>query len=97
MPRSSCILAWRSVFLLNSYFEAVGNAITSGGGIVDKFIGDGVMALFGVETTLEMTCRQALAAAHVMVREVEVLSQKLAVELPVPLKIGIGIIAARRL
>jgi adenylate cyclase len=84
-------LPYDLVFLLNSYFDAVGNAITSAGGIVDKFIGDGVMALFGVETTLETACRQALAAAHVMVREVEVLSQKLAVELPVPLKIGIGI------
>ena len=84
-------LPYDLVFLLNSYFDAVGNAITSAGGIVDKFIGDGVMALFGVETTPETACRQALAAAHVMVREVEVLSQKLAVELPVPLKIGIGI------
>ena len=84
-------LPYDLVFLLNSYFDAVGNAITSAGGIVDKFIGDGVMALFGVETTPEMACRQALAAAHVMVREVDALSQKLAVELPVPLKIGIGI------
>jgi adenylate cyclase len=46
-------LPYDLVFLLNSYFDAVGNAITSAGGIVDKFIGDGVMALFGVETTLE--------------------------------------------
>ena len=84
-------LPYDLVFLLNSYFDAVGNAITSAGGIVDKFIGDGVMALFGVETALETACRQAIAAAHVMVREVEVLSQKLAGELPVPLKIGIGI------
>ena len=42
-------LPYDLVFLLNSYFEAVGEAITSAGGIVDKFIGDGVMALFGVE------------------------------------------------
>ena len=84
-------LPYDLVFLLNSYFEAVGKAIISAGGIVDKFIGDGVMALFGVDATPELGCRQALAAAHAMVGQVEVLSQKLAVDLPVPLKIGVGI------
>jgi adenylate cyclase len=79
------------VFLLNSYFDAVGEAITGAGGIVDKFIGDGVMALFGVETGPETGCRQALAAAHAMVRKVEGLSHKLAAELAEPLKIGVGI------
>jgi adenylate cyclase len=84
-------LPYDLVFLLNNYFETVGEAITDAGGRVDKFIGDGVMALFGVDSTPEMGCRQALAAAHAMVGQVEVLSQKLAVELPVPLKIGVGI------
>lgn len=84
-------LPYDLVFLLNSYFAAVGEAITAAGGIVDKFIGDGVMALFGVDSSAEVGCRQAIAAAHAMVREIEVLSQSLAVELPVPLKIGVGI------
>ncbi|MGH7927617.1 MAG: adenylate/guanylate cyclase domain-containing protein, partial [Candidatus Binatia bacterium] len=84
-------LPYDLVFLLNSYFAAVGEAITSAGGIVDKFIGDGVMALFGVENSAEVGCRQAIAAAHVMVKEIEVLSQSLAVELPMPLKIGVGV------
>jgi adenylate cyclase len=84
-------LPYDLVFLLNSYFEAVGEAITAAGGIVDKFIGDGVMALFGVETGPETGCRQALAAAHAMVEKIEGLSQKLAAELAEPLKIGVGI------
>jgi adenylate cyclase len=84
-------LPYDLVFLLNSYFEAVGGAVTNAGGIVDKFIGDGVMALFGVETGPEEGCRQALAAAHAMVKEVDVLSQSLAGELAEPLKIGVGI------
>ena len=84
-------LPYDLVFLLNSYFAAVGEAITAAGGVVDKFIGDGVMALFGVENSAEAGCRQAIAAAHAMVREIEVLSESLAVELPVPLKIGVGI------
>ncbi len=84
-------LPYDLVFLLNSYFAAVGEAITTAGGIVDKFIGDGVMALFGVDSSAETGCRQALTAAHAMVGEIEALSQSLAAELPVPLKIGIGI------
>ena len=79
------------MFLLNSYFEAVGETITSAGGIVDKFIGDGVMALFGIETGPEEGCRQALAAARFMVDRVERLSASLMEELAQPLKIGIGI------
>ena len=84
-------LPYDLVFLLNSYFETAGEAIVSAGGIVDKFIGDGVMALFGVESGPEEGSRQALAAAKVMAEQVDALSQRLAEELAAPLKIGIGI------
>jgi adenylate cyclase len=84
-------LPYDLVFLLNSYFETVGQAITAAGGIVDKFIGDGVMALFGVETGAQEGCRQALAAARAMVEEVNRLSAALSNELTEPLKMGVGI------
>jgi len=84
-------LPYDLVFLLNSYFEAVGESITGAGGFVDKFIGDGVMALFGVESGPAEGCRQALAAAMRMVEQVKALSQALADELAEPLKIGVGI------
>lgn len=84
-------LPYDLVFLLNSYFETVGECITNAGGIVDKFIGDGVMALFGVESGPEKGSRQALAAAQGMVERVNRLSESLKDELAQPLKIGIGI------
>lgn len=84
-------LPYDLVFLLNSYFETVGETITVAGGRVDKFIGDGVMALFGIDAGPEEGCRQALTAARRMVEQVEVLSQALAEDLPEPLRIGIGI------
>jgi adenylate cyclase len=84
-------LPYDLVFILNSYFEAVGAAITRAGGTVDKFIGDGVMALFGVESGPEQGCGEALAAARQMVKAVDALSGSLANELAAPLKIGIGI------
>jgi adenylate cyclase len=76
---------------LNSYFEAVGECITTAGGMVDKFIGDGVMALFGVESGPQEGSRQALAAAKAMVERVNRLSDSLSAELAQPLKLGIGI------
>ena len=84
-------LPYDLVFILNSYFESVGGAIARVGGTVDKFIGDGVMALFGVETGPRDGCRQALAAAKEIVIGVDTLSRTLAAELTEPLKIGVGI------
>ena len=54
------------VFVLNRYFAAMGRAVESAGGRVDKFIGDGVMALFGIESGAQAGCREALAAARLM-------------------------------
>ena len=84
-------LPYDLVFLLNSYFEAVGESITTAGGAVDKFIGDGVMALFGVDNGPEEGCRQALAAAQAMIVRVDGLSRALSEDLSVPLRIGIGV------
>src|SRR6266851_7273179 len=56
-------LPYDVVFFLNRYFEAVGTAIAEAGGIANQYTGDGVMALFGVETAPETACRQALRAA----------------------------------
>ena len=42
-------LPYDVVFLLNRYFRATGQAIEAAGGRLDKFIGDGVMAIFGLE------------------------------------------------
>ncbi|MBV8166447.1 MAG: adenylate/guanylate cyclase domain-containing protein, partial [Alphaproteobacteria bacterium] len=41
-------LPFDTVFLLNRYFGEMGRAIESANGHLDKFIGDGVMALFGL-------------------------------------------------
>jgi adenylate cyclase len=84
-------LPYDLVFILNSYFKTAGEAIIRAGGIVDKFIGDGVMALFGIETDLKDGCRRALNAAHEIVNGVNQLSRLLTAELAEPLKIGVGI------
>jgi adenylate cyclase len=84
-------LPYDVVFFLNRYFEAVGTAITNAGGVTNQFTGDGVMALFGIETGPATGSRQALAAARAMVAGMEALSAELAGDLPAPMRIGIGI------
>jgi adenylate cyclase len=84
-------LPYDVVFLLNRYFETVGQAITSAGGVTNQFTGDGVMALFGIEAGPAAGSRQALAAARAMVEGVAALSAELGNDLPMPLRIGIGI------
>lgn len=84
-------LPYDVVFVLNRYFAAMGQAIERSGGRVDKFIGDGVMALFGVEGDTAQACRQALTAAREMSRTLDDLNHTLAHDLERPLRIGIGV------
>jgi adenylate cyclase len=84
-------LPYDVVFILNRYFAAMGRAVESAGGQIDKFIGDGVMALFGVSTDPQNGCRQALAAARSMSLRLIELNRILQGELTEPLRIGIGI------
>jgi adenylate cyclase len=84
-------LPYDVVFVLNRYCEVVGGAIMRAGGVPNQFSGDGVMALFGVDRGAEEGCRSALAAARAMAAGIDMLNAELAVELPVPLRIGIGI------
>jgi len=84
-------LPYDVVFVLNRYFSAMGRAIDAAGGRVDKFIGDGVMALFGIEGGTQAGCREALAAARLMSERLGELNFSLQAELGRPLRIGIGI------
>jgi adenylate cyclase len=84
-------LPYDVVFILNRYFATVGSAVESAGGRVDKFIGDGIMALFGIDGDVATGCRQALRAAQAMSTRLVALNAVLAAEIGVPLRIGIGI------
>ena len=84
-------LPYDVVFALNQYFRGMGQAVEEAGGHLDKFIGDGVMALFGVQDGLEKGCRQALAAAGAMAQALEHLNHQLRHDLAEPLRMGIGV------
>jgi len=84
-------LPYDVVFILNRYFQEMGQAIEAAGGYVDKFIGDGVMALFGLDIASAQASSQALAAARLMATRLDDLNRALADDLDAPLRIGIGI------
>jgi adenylate cyclase len=84
-------LPYDVVFVLNRYFAAMGRAVEAVGGHVDKFIGDGIMALFGIERGAQAGCWEALAAARLMSERLPELNASLRAELDRPLRIGIGI------
>jgi adenylate cyclase len=84
-------LPYDVVFLLNRYCHAMGAAIERAGGRVDKFMGDGVMALFGLKCDGPQACRQALNAARLMSMGLVELNKALAPDLDAPLSMGLGL------
>ncbi len=84
-------LPYDVVFVLNRYFAAMGQAVTSAGGHLDKFIGDGVMALFGIGKDPTRACREALTGARNMALRLADLNAALEHDLEEPLRIGVGI------
>lgn len=80
-----------SVFLLNRYFELMSQAIERHGGEVDKFLGDGVMALFGVVPARGAGSRDALYAGRDMLRALDSLNAEFEATLAGKLHMGLGI------
>jgi adenylate cyclase len=84
-------LPYDVVFLLNQYFRAMGEAVLAAGGHVDKFIGDGVMAVFGLRGRPELASAQAIDAARRMAIAIETFNAQHHAELKTSFRIGIGI------
>ena len=84
-----------SLSLLNEYFGAIGAAVEAHGGVVDKYLGDGVMAVFGAPVTRPDDAQRAVEAAlDVRDRVAQLREQLVARGLPAP-EIGIGMNTAR--
>ena len=84
-------LSFDVVFLLNQFLGRMAEAIEDTGGFVDKFMGDGIMAIFGMDETPKAGARRAIAAARAMGGALDALNASLREELPAPLSMGIGL------
>jgi class 3 adenylate cyclase/tetratricopeptide (TPR) repeat protein len=67
--------------LLGQYFEAARAAVERHGGVVEKFIGDAVMAVWGTDTAHEDDAERAVRAALEVVESVAALGSRLDIDL----------------
>ena len=77
--------------VLNAYFTRVSECIHAHHGNIDKYIGDALMALFGVPIARESSVKDAVLAALDMITALDGFNQSLASSIGKQLKIGIGI------
>lgn len=84
-------LPYDVVFLLNRYFSYMGEAIEENGGFIDKFLGDGIMAIFGLETDIRTACLQSIRATKKMAARLDEINKQLTNDLKEPLRLGVGL------
>lgn len=77
--------------LLNRYLSSMSHVIETHQGVIDKYIGDAIMALFGVPIDIENSPQQAVKAALSMKVSLDILNNELVKENLSPINIGIGI------
>ena len=79
------------VGLLNRYFSAMTDIIFAHGGTLDKYLGDGLMALFGAPTTTPDDASNALNAAVAMQRRLMGINRELRDEGFSEIGVGMGL------
>ncbi len=84
-------LPFDTVFIVNRFLAAVSQAVIQSGGQPNQFVGDGMLALFGLVSDPGAASRQALRAAAAIAANIEELNQFLAHDLREPIRFGIGI------
>jgi adenylate cyclase len=84
-------LPFDTVFVVNRFLAAVAQAVMECGGRPNQFLGDGMLALFGLGASASNACRQALRAAAMISANIDELNQFLSHDLREPIRFGIGI------
>lgn len=79
------------VGLLNKYFSAMSEIIFAYGGTLDKYIGDGLMAMFGAPNASPEDSKNALKTAVAMQKRLNVLNGELSADGFGRVEIGIGL------
>nr|BFD58822.1 hypothetical protein CKG001_09290 [Bdellovibrio sp. CKG001] len=83
------------VEMLNEYFGVMVKIINSHGGVVDKFIGDAIMAVWGAPKSSDRDAHQAVRACLEMRRALEELNERRIARSQPPINIGMGLHAGK--
>jgi class 3 adenylate cyclase len=81
----------RTVAMLNHFFACMGDIVFKHGGIVDKYLGDGFLAVFGAPVSGATDADNAIAAALEMQKMLASVNDHFSGELESPLIMGISI------
>ncbi|WP_441233970.1 adenylate/guanylate cyclase domain-containing protein [Bradyrhizobium sp. 930_D9_N1_4] len=84
-------LPFDTVFIVNRFLGAVSQAVIENGGQPNQFVGDGMLALFGLAADPQEACRKALKAAAGIATRIDELNELLSHDLRQPIRFGIGI------
>jgi|SaaInlStandDraft_6_1057023.scaffolds.fasta_scaffold07903_3 adenylate cyclase len=83
------------VMMLNEYFAIMVSIINKNKGVVDKFIGDAIMAVWGAPEKSDDDPFNAVKASLEMRQELDKLNERRQLRGEVPIKIGVGIHTGR--
>ncbi len=84
-------LPFDNVFILGRFVAAISAAVVEAGGLPNQFVGDGVLAIFGLDCDAYTACRQAVSAVLLTARNVRQFNAALVQELPAPIEFGVGV------
>jgi adenylate cyclase len=95
MRRSTALaekrLPFDTMFIINRFVAAVSSAIEDAGGRPNQFVGDGLLALFGLDQDPAVACREAIDALARIAANVDQLNRDLSHDLREPIRYGIGL------
>jgi len=84
-------LPYDTVFIINQFLNAVSRAVIAAGGEPNQVLGDGLLALFGLRSSPEAACREAIDACARIAANVAGLNQGLSLSLNEPIRFGVGV------
>jgi len=84
-------LPFDTMFIINRFVAAVSSAVEDAGGQPNQFLGDGILALFGLDETPAVACGRAIDAIGKIAANLEQLNRDLAGDLREPIQYGVGV------
>ncbi|KWR80807.1 MULTISPECIES: adenylate/guanylate cyclase domain-containing protein [Cupriavidus] len=88
-------LPFDSIFVVSRFMGAVCSAVVQAGGQPNQFLGDAVLAIFGLNSDPSTACRQALRAVPLVAARIDELNAVLQQQLQIRIRFGIGLHCGR--
>jgi adenylate cyclase len=88
-------LPFDTIFLASRFLSAVSSAVVQAGGLPNQFMGDGVLAIFGLSSEPSTACSQALSAVPLVAAKIAELNAVVEQQMQTKIRFGIGLHCGR--